>query len=485
MKKLIDIIDKVPVKKILGNIDINIDSIQIDSRKIKNNDLFVALIGTNSDGHIFIKGAIENGAKAIVCEKIPSEIDNTVTFLVVDDSAFVLGLLCANYFENPQKKLKIVGVTGTNGKTTIATTLYRLALKLGYKAGLISTVIYCVNEKEYESTHTTPDPLRIYSLLSEMVKNGCSYCFMEVSSHSLVQKRIAGLDFTGAIFTNITHDHLDYHKTFDEYIKAKKLLFDNLSSKAFSIINKDDKNGKIMIQNTKSLVYWYSVTSVADFKGKIIEEHIDGMLIEINKTQLWTKFIGKFNIYNLLAIYAAAIKLGFDEDKVIQQLSILNPVRGRFEYVKSKNNILAIIDYAHTPDALVNVLETIRELIKSKEQIITVVGAGGNRDKLKRPKMARVSVDLSDKVVLTSDNPRFEDPADILNDMIAGLNDNDKGKYLIIPDRREAIKTAAMLAKPGDIILLAGKGHETYQEIKGVKHHFDDKEVISEIFNNM
>ena len=484
MMNLNDILTGVEIDNIIGNSEIEINEIQFDSRKVKKNDIFFAIPGTAVDGHQFIDSALKSGAKVVVCEAKPKEINENVCYIIVNDSAKALGIIASNYYQKPSLNLKVIGVTGTNGKTTIATLLYRLVKNLGIKAGLISTVEYFVNDKRYDSTHTTPDSLKIQQLFAEMVKDGCEYCFMEVSSHAIVQGRSAGISFTGGIFTNITHDHLDYHKTFDEYIKAKKQFFDELPSDSFALLNIDDRNAKIMIQNTKAEKAFYSLQAMSDFKAKILETHIDGTLTIMDGRELWTSFIGKFNIYNLLAVYACAVKLGFDKDEILKQLSLLKPVRGRFEYIKSRDEKIAIVDYAHTPDALINVLNAINEIRTGNENVITVVGAGGNRDKSKRPKMAVAAIKNSDMVIYTSDNPRNEDPEQIIIDMLAGIDKTEKHKYLAITDRREAIKTAIMLAKSKDIILVAGKGHEDYQEVNGVKHHFDDKEVIEEFFKN-
>jgi len=484
MKTLHEIIKNIDYKVIKGNTNIYIEGIAFDSREVKNNYLFVAIKGTNTDGHNYIQQAIEKGACAILCQRY-QEIENNerITIIVTNDTASALGIIASEFFDNPSQKLTLVGVTGTNGKTTTVTLLYRLCMKMGKKAGLLSTIVNYINEKEIPSTHTTPDPLQINKFLSEMVKEGCEYAFMEVSSHAAHQKRIAGLKFKGGIFTNITHDHLDYHKTFDEYLKAKKLFFDNLSSDAFALINVDDKNSKIIVQNTEAKIYTYALHKIADFQGKIIESHIDGMLLRINNNEVWVKLIGAFNAYNILAVYGCVSLLNFDQEKVLQYISNFDTVNGRFEYYKSKDGITAIVDYAHTPDALLNVLTTINQLRKRDEKIITVVGAGGNRDKTKRPKMAAVCLEYSDKVILTSDNPRFEDPLEIIKDMESGIDPKDKNRYLVIPDRKEAIKTACNIAQPGDIVLIAGKGHETYQEIKGIKYYFNDKDVVKEIFN--
>ena len=485
MKKLKNIIQQIKAIEIIGSIDIDINDVQFDSRNVKKGSLFIAVSGTQSDGHSFISKAIDLGAIAVVCENIPENTQENITWLKVNDSAEALGLIASEFYDKPSEKFKLIGITGTNGKTTTVTLLYRLFKALGYKVGLISTVEYRINDQILESTHTTPDPLALNKLMSQMVDEGCQYCFMEVSSHSIAQKRIAGLDFNGAIFSNITHDHLDYHQTFDNYIKAKKAFFDNLSDSAFALVNIDDKNGRIMVQNTRAKVSTYAMRSMADFKVKVLESHFDGMQLELDGNEFWTPLIGEFNAYNLLAVYASAILSGSEKIETLRLLSTFREVRGRFETVRSKNGITAIIDYAHTPDALVNVLKTIHQIRKGDEQVITVVGAGGNRDKTKRPIMARVCVENSNKVIITSDNPRLEEPEAIIFDMLAGVDAPYKNKTVTITDRREAIKTAIMLAKPGDIILIAGKGHETYQDVKGVKHHFDDMEIVKEIFANI
>ena len=485
MKKLKNIIQQIKAIEIIGSIDIDINDVQFDSRNVKKGSLFIAVSGTQSDGHSFISKAIDLGAIAVVCENIPENTQENITWLKVNDSAEALGLIASEFYDKPSEKFKLIGITGTNGKTTTVTLLYRLFKALGYKVGLISTVEYRINDQILESTHTTPDPLALNKLMSQMVDEGCQYCFMEVSSHSIAQKRIAGLDFNGAIFSNITHDHLDYHQTFDNYIKAKKAFFDNLSDSAFALVNIDDKNGRIMVQNTRAKVSTYAMRSMADFKVKVLESHFDGMQLELDGNEFWTPLIGEFNAYNLLAVYASAILSGSEKIETLRLLSTFREVRGRFETVRSINGITAIIDYAHTPDALVNVLKTIHQIRKGDEQVITVVGAGGNRDKTKRPIMARVCVENSNKVIITSDNPRLEEPEAIIFDMLAGVDAPYKNKTVTITDRREAIKTAIMLAKPGDIILIAGKGHETYQDVKGVKHHFDDMEIVKEIFANI
>jgi len=478
MKKLNDILIGIKTIKIIGNTSIYISNIQFDSRKVVGDSVFVAIPGTQIDGHVYIQKSIEAGAKAIICEVLPQNSDPDICWVIAADSAEALGIVASNYYDCPSQKLKLVGVTGTNGKTTVATLLFRLFRALGFKCGLISTVTYSIEDKTYESTHTTPDQLVLNNLMNKMIRNKCEYCFMEVSSHSLSQKRTAGLKFTGAIFTNITHDHLDYHLTFENYIKAKKSFFDKLQPGAFALINSDDKNGTVMVQNTNAKIKTYAMRRVADFKVKVIESHFDGMQLLLNGKEFWTPLIGEFNAYNLLAVYGASIMLDQDNNEVLRLLSTLREVRGRFETLRSKTGIIAIIDYAHTPDALVNVLKTIQQIRKGGEQLITVVGAGGNRDKKKRPIMALVCAENSDKVIFTSDNPRFEEPEIIIQDMVEGLNERLKTKMLRITDRREAIKTAFLMAKPGDILLIAGKGHETYQEIKGIKHHFDDKEEV-------
>jgi len=479
--ELKELIEKIKVKEILGNQDIEIQGIHSDSRKIQEGWLFIAVPGTQSDGHSFIGKAIENGAVAIVCQVFPENRQDSITYIRVEDSAEALGQIASAWNGNPSGQLTLVGVTGTNGKTTIATLLYTMFRKLGYKAGLLSTVSNYINEKEVPATHTTPDAIELNGLLAQMVEAGCEYVFMEVSSHSVKQKRIAGLQFKGGIFTNLTRDHLDYHPTFEDYRDAKKAFFDGLPAGAFALTNKDDKNGMFMLQNTKADKHTYSVLSLADFKGRILETHIEGTLMSINDKEVATQFVGKFNVYNLLAVYGTAVLLGQNPDEVLVLLSTLHSVAGRFQTFRSHGGYTAIVDYAHTPDALVNVLNAIHEVLMGRGNIITVVGAGGNRDKGKRPLMARESARLSDRLILTSDNPRFEEPEDIINDMFAGLMEDDIKKTLKITDRKEAIRTACMLAKAGDVVLVAGKGHEDYQEVKGVKHHFDDREVVQEI----
>ncbi len=480
MKKLSDILNNIGVVQIIGNTDFTISNLSFDSRKIESNCLFIAIKGTQSDGHQYIEQTIEKGAIAIVCENLPEKLHENITYIKVENSSYALGEIASDFYSRPSEMLKLVGITGTNGKTTAVTLLFNLFRNLGYNVGLISTISNRINENEIASTHTTPDAIQLNALLKQMVEMGCSHCFMEVSSHAVVQDRIAGLNFSGAIFSNITHDHLDFHKTFAEYIKAKKMLFDNLAADSFALTNVDDKNGKVMIQNTKATKYSYSLQTMADFKCRIIENELHGLFLNIDGVETSTKLVGNFNAYNILAVYAAAVLLGEDKIEVLKQLSNLNAAEGRFEYIKSENNITAIVDYAHTPDALLNVLKTIEAIRTKSEQLITVVGTGGNRDAQKRPIMGKIASEMSDVLILTSDNPRDEDPEDILHQMEAGVDILQKRKVLTIISRREAIKTACVMAKPGDIILVAGKGHEKYQEIKGIKHHFDDKEILME-----
>jgi UDP-N-acetylmuramoyl-L-alanyl-D-glutamate--2,6-diaminopimelate ligase len=466
-----------------GSTDIVVSGVQIDSRKVSHRSVFVAVKGVAADGHQFITKAIELGAVAIVCETMTAEQKGGVTYIQTTDSAEAAGLMAHNFYNQPSTKLKLVGVTGTNGKTTIATLLYKLFTDLGYQCGLISTVENMINGKVIPSTHTTPDAVSLNALLKQMVDEGCDYAFMEVSSHAVHQRRIAGLEFAGALFSNITHDHLDYHKTFDEYIKAKKGFFDGLPSSAFAITNIDDKRGAVMLQNTAAKKLSYSLRSMADFKGKILENGLSGLVMTINDHEVHFRLIGEFNAYNLLAVYGAAVSLGQDKQEVLQCLSNATGAEGRFDYtISPKEKVIAIIDYAHTPDALINVLATIKKLKQGYEQVITVVGCGGDRDKTKRPVMGEVACEHSDKVIFTSDNPRTEDPLQILNEMEAGLSVSAKRKYIAIADRKQAIKTAISMAQPEDIVLVAGKGHEKYQEINGIKHHFDDKEVVQEMF---
>ena len=482
--KLQEIINGINILEKKGSLGLEISDIHIDSRKVEENHLFIAVKDTQTDGHTYIGKAIEKGAKAIVCETLPEEIKDNITYIKVENTEDCVGKIATTFYGNPTSKLELVGVTGTNGKTTIATLLYNMFRKFGYKVGLISTVCNYIDDESIPTEHTTPDPITLNKLLGRMADEGCKYAFMEVSSHSVAQKRIGGLKFAGGIFTNLTRDHLDYHQTVDNYLKAKKAFFDNLPKSAFALTNLDDKNGMVMLQNTKAKVCTYSLRSLSDFKGKVLEDGFEGMLLDINNVEVNVQFIGRFNASNLLAVYGAACLLGKKPEDVLLALSVLQPVSGRFDALRSPRGYSAIVDYAHTPDALVNVLSTIQEVLNGKGHVITVVGAGGNRDKGKRPIMAQEAVKQSDKVIITSDNPRFEEPQDIINDMIAGLNKEDMRKVLCIVDRKEAIKTACMLAQIGDAILVAGKGHENYQDIKGVKYHFDDKEVIREIFAN-
>jgi UDP-N-acetylmuramoyl-L-alanyl-D-glutamate--2,6-diaminopimelate ligase len=469
----------------VGSTHMAISSVTFDSRKVRKDSCFIATVGTASDGHVFIDKAIEAGAIAIVCETIPEQKNDAVTYVKVKDSSHALGIIACNYYDNPSEKLKLVGITGTNGKTTTVTLLFNLFKSLGYSVGLLSTVQNKINNTVIPSTHTTPDALSLNELLHTMVEQGCDYAFMEVSSHAVVQNRIAGICFTGAVFSNITHDHLDYHKTFAEYIKAKKKFFDTLPNTAFALVNRDDKNGTVMLQNTRAEAYTYGLRTVADFKCKIVENHLSGLLLNIDGQEVWVKLIGTFNAYNVLAVYATAVLLKQDKTNVLTALSNLNSVEGRFQYVKSPNGVIGIVDYAHTPDALKNVLETIKDIRTGTEQVITVVGCGGDRDSAKRPVMAAIACEYSTKVILTSDNPRTEDPEEILNQMQKGINPVDAKKTLRITDRKEAIKTALTLSNSGDIILVAGKGHEKYQEIKGVKHPFDDFEILKETIKTL
>ena len=479
MKKIKDILANCNLLEIVGEKEMEVLDISFDSRKVNPGTMFFAVKGTQVDGHDYIDKAIEKGASVIVCEKMPRKIMPEVTYVKVDNSAYVLGVGASNFFDNPSEKLKLVGVTGTNGKTTIATLLYRLFTEAGYSCGLLSTIENIINREVIPSTHTTPDPIEMNTLMKQMVDKGCEYAFMEVSSHSVAQDRIAGLHFAGGIFTNLTHDHLDYHKTMANYRNAKKKFFDDLPQSAFALTNLDDKNGAFMLQNTRARKLSYALKHDADFKGVVLESHFDGMLLKVNGTEMFTQLVGGFNASNLLAIYGAAMALGFNREELLVEISKLRGANGRFDMVHSDRGVVGIVDYAHTPDALENVLVTINEVRCHKETLITVVGCGGNRDTTKRPEMAAVAVKLSDRVILTSDNPRNEDPDEIINQMKAGVAEEDRGKVLSITNRREAIRTAVALAKQGDIILLAGKGHENYQEIKGVKNHFDDKEELS------
>lgn len=481
--KLAEVLHKIPTLSVHGQIEKSISKITFDSRQVIPDSLFVAIGGTQVDGHSFIPKAIELGATVIVCEKIPEELEPKVTYIQVDNAARIMGFMASNYYACPSAQLNLVGVTGTNGKTSIATILFRLFRSLGYKCGLLSTVQNQIDDEIIPSTHTTPDSIKINELLSEMVSKGVQYCFMEVSSHSVVQERIAGLSFKGGIFTNLTHDHLDFHGTVDNYIAAKKGFFDQLPKGTFAIINDDDRTGKVMLQNTKANKYTYALVNIADFKGKVLECNLNGLHMEIDNQEVWFKLIGSFNAYNLLAVYATACLLGEDKNEVLMQLSNIKPPSGRFEQITSTNNIVAIVDYAHTPDALENVLETIVDLRKENQQIITLVGCGGNRDPFKRPIMAEIACKYSDKVILTSDNPRNEDPKEILLQMQKGVSITHTKKTQTIEDRKQAIQMAVSMANPNDIILIAGKGHETYQEIKGIKYHFDDKEEVQLAFD--
>lgn len=481
--KLSELLKNVKPIAVHGDIDIDIKGVNIDSRKIENGHLFIAMKGTQVDGHKFIDKAIALGATAILLEDMPETLEDKVTYVQVKSTEEDAGKVATLFYGDPSKKLKLVGVTGTNGKTTIATLLYEMFREFGYKVGLLSTVCNYIDDKAIPADHTTPDPIELNRLLGDMVAEGCEYAFMECSSHAIHQRRISGLDFTGAIFTNLTRDHLDYHKTFENYRNAKKMFFDDLSKNAFAITNADDKNGMIMVQNTKATIKTYSIKRMADFRAKILECHFEGMYLEIDGKEVGVQFIGKFNVSNLLAVYGAAVMLGKKPEDILVALSTLKSVNGRLEPIQSPEGYTAIVDYAHTPDALENVLAAIHEVLDTKGgHIITVCGAGGHRDKGKRPLMAQEAVKQSDTVILTSDNPRDEDPQAIINDMLAGLDTKQKKKVLNIVDRKEAIRTAAMMAKKGDVILVAGKGHENYQEINGVKHHFDDHEVIREIF---
>ena len=478
MGNLNDILNNIEIQKVIGNTERDIASIQFDSRKVEKDALFVAVKGTITDGHKYIDKASDLGASVVICEILPKEIDSTVSYIQVPDSSKALGIAASNYYDNPSKKLILVGVTGTNGKTTIASLLYEMFEKRGYPCGLLSTIENKINGKTIRATHTTPDPVQLNALLAQMVGEGVSHCFMEVSSHAIHQNRIAGLHFAGGIFTNISRDHLDYHKTVDEYIRAKKKFFDDLPATAFALTNADDKTGKVMLQNTKAKKKSYSLKSLSDFKCRVVENQFEGLQLEIDGVEIWCKLIGSFNAYNLLAVYATAILLGEDKEAVLTTLSMLEPVDGRFEYFRSGNNVIGIVDYAHSPDALKNVLNTLSDIRTRNETLITIVGAGGDRDAGKRPMMAQIAARQSDKVILTSDNPRSEDPEQIISDMEKGIDPVDFKKVISISNRKEAIKTACTFAAPGDIILVAGKGHEKYQEIKGVKYPFDDRDVL-------
>ncbi|WP_333888846.1 UDP-N-acetylmuramoyl-L-alanyl-D-glutamate--2,6-diaminopimelate ligase [Sphingobacterium siyangense] len=484
MMDLKKVLHAIPVQQVVGNLEeVDVHSLCFDSRKVELGSLFIAVRGVQTDGHLFVDKAITSGARAVIVEELPKETLDSVAYILVADSAYALGVAAANFYGNPSEQLKLVGVTGTNGKTTVATLLFQLFTELGYHVGLLSTVQNQIGTKIIPATHTTPDPIQLNKLLRDMVDDGCDYAFMEVSSHAVVQERIAGLVFAGAIFTNITHDHLDFHKTFDNYIKAKKKFFDDLDANAFALTNADDRNGQVMLQNTVAHRKSYGLRSGADFKAKVIESHFDGMLMSVDGQEVWVKLIGDFNAYNLLAVYAAAILLEQETVKVLTALSTLKGAEGRFETMKSASGVFGIVDYAHTPDAVENVLKTISSLRRPEQKIITVLGCGGDRDKTKRPEMAEAALRYSDRFLITSDNPRTEDPYLIIRDIEAGVAADQKAKTLSIADRKEAIRTAYQLANPGDIILVAGKGHEKYQDVNGVKHHFDDKEVLENTFN--
>jgi len=480
--QLQDILYGVAITDLIGITSIEVNALVFDSRQTSEGAVFFAIKGTLSDGHDYIESTVISGISAIICEHLPLKIEPSVTYVVVDNSSAALGIMSSNYYGNPSEKLQLIGITGTNGKTTIATLLFKLFRKLDYKTGLISTVQNHINDEIIPATHTTPNPVALNGLLNDMVQAGCSYCFMEVSSHSIVQNRIKGLNFSGGVFSNITHDHLDFHLTFDNYIKAKKAFFDALPKSAFALTNADDKNGLVMLQNTKASKKTYALKQLADFNAKIIENSFGGLHMDVDGADVFFRLVGSFNAYNLLAVYGTALLLEQDQLNVLTALSNLSGAEGRFDYISSPQNVIGIIDYAHTPDAVQNVLSTIQDIRRGNEKVITIIGCGGDRDKSKRPIMAQVACDWSDKVILTSDNPRTEDPNAIINDMEQGVSPTNRRKTLTIPDRKEAIKTACHLAVPGDIILLAGKGHEKYQEINGVRHHFDDKEILTEQF---
>jgi len=481
--QLQDILYGVAITKLVGITNREVSALTFDSRQVVKDSVFFAIKGSLSDGHAYIDQTIDAGAVVVICEEMPQTFEDHVTYIQVEDSHVVLGKMAANFYGHPSSKLKLIGITGTNGKTTIATLLFKLFRELGYKVGLISTVQNQINDEVIPATHTTPNPIALNELLNHMADTGCDFCFMEVSSHAVAQHRIEGLDFAGGVFSNLTHDHLDFHKTFDNYLKAKKGFFDVLPRTAFALVNTDDKNGAVMLQNTKALKKTYALKQLADFKAKIIENRFSGLNLEIDHVDVFFKLVGSFNAYNLLAVYGTAMMLGEDKFNVLTLLSNLTGAEGRFDYVSNKQQIIGIVDYAHTPDAVQNVLSTIQDIRKGTEQVITIIGCGGDRDKTKRPIMAQVACDWSDKVILTSDNPRTENPQTIVEEMEVGVSPSNKRKTLTIVDRKEAIKTACHLAKPGDIILLAGKGHEKYQEINGVRYHFDDKEILMEQLN--
>ena len=485
MINLKDILWKVAIESVHGSTDVAIEKMEFDSRKVSENDVFIAIRGTISDGHEFIETAINKGAIAIICDSFPEIIVSGVTYIKVNDTNKAMAFMAANYFDNPSQKLKLIGITGTNGKTTIASLLFQLFQKAGFKTGLLSTVKIVVDTNEYKATHTTPDSISINYFLNEMVNAGVQYCFMEVSSHGIHQKRTEGLHFTGGVFTNLSHDHLDYHATFSEYRDVKKSLFDYLPKTAFALSNIDDKNGSVMLQNTNARKLTYALKTYADYKAQILENQLSGLLLKINDNEVWVRLIGTFNAYNLLAIYGTAVELGMESLEVLRLLSELESVSGRFQYIISNGKITAIVDYAHTPDALENVLKTINDIRTKNEQLITVVGCGGDRDKTKRPVMAGIAADLSDKIIITSDNPRTENPETIIEEMEAGVAPHNYKKTVSIVDRKQAIKTACQLAQANDIILIAGKGHETYQEINGVRHDFDDMKIVKEMLDQL
>ncbi|HBL71066.1 UDP-N-acetylmuramoyl-L-alanyl-D-glutamate--2,6-diaminopimelate ligase [uncultured Alistipes sp.] len=483
MKRLSEILRQTPVREVLGDGERPVGGLTYDSRAVKPGDCFFAVRGTQADGHAFIPAAVAAGAAAVVCEQLPADPAPGVTYVAVPDSAGAMADLAAAFYDYPSRELKLVGITGTNGKTTTATLLYDLVRALGYKAGLISTVVYRIEGREIEATHTTPDSIRLNALMREMADAGCEFCFMECSSHAIVQERTRGLSFAGGIFSNITHDHLDYHKTFAEYIRAKKRFFDMLPAGSFALTNLDDRNGRVMVQNTAAAVHTYSLRGMADFRCRIVETHLDGMLLRIDGQEVWVGLLGRFNAYNLLAVYGTAVLLGLDRSEVLRVLSTLRPVSGRFEIVRAANGTTAVVDYAHTPDALENVLRTIEEIRTPQQQLLVVCGCGGDRDRTKRPEMAQIAVQYASTAIFTSDNPRHESPEAILDEMVAGLDPGTR--YLRIADRAEAIRTAVMLSHPGDVILVAGKGHETYQIIGDVKHHFDDREEVRRAFETL
>lgn len=485
MNKLKDILYKVTIEAVHGSTDLSVEKIEFDSRKVSNNDVFVAIKGSLSDGHQFIDKAISLGASVVVCEDLPATLLENITYVKVQNSNQALSFLAANYYNNPSQKLKLIGITGTNGKTTIASLLYQMFKKAGYKVGLLSTVKIMVDETEYKATHTTPDSLTINQYLDEMVEVGCEFCFMEVSSHGIHQKRTESLHFEGGVFTNLSHDHLDYHDTFAEYRDVKKSFFDNLPKTAFAITNVDDKNGVVMLQNTVARKRTYALKTYADFKAQVLENQLSGLVLKINNDEVWTKLIGSFNAYNLLAIYGVALELGLESNEALRLLSELESVSGRFQFIISESKITAIVDYAHTPDALENVLKTIEDIRTKNEQLLTIVGCGGDRDKTKRPIMANIAASLSDKAIFTADNPRTENPQTIIEEMEAGVEGQNFKKTISILDRKQAIKTACQMANPGDIILIAGKGHETYQEINGVRHDFDDMQIVQELLKQL